>query len=750
MDKNLKEQIRNDKAYVDSLISALKAFPNGIKLTKGYNENIKKLQAALLVLGYKLPKFGSDGYYGAETRNALALFQKKGQVAEDASQIRSTLSSLNYDEKGQEIDNGGPVRDELSSISNVVLKTFKKYKPDVDVVITSGNDLYHHKITKYQSKHTKGLAIDFVLNPPTRENINTFLKVLALVKQKHPQITYLDEYAKRSAYATGGHIHMQVNAPNAEVLTNKNTENLAKNKTKTNNVIGGDIVNGIVNSLQKTLGNVAEHKTKGMKKILLSKGQFLRAIKEQRKEKMLMEMAGKKKQAIKMGDDDNSTVVGWEIATNPEAPEEGSLKLLYTCDFEEFKAQHPNFAQIIQNEIGEGADWRFVSDKCPTTQPSKGSVAARPITGDLGLQPGRIDPIDITNKVTKPLEPEKKESKEIKRQLSKILSEELVDNEVLNKRFKTLQIPNVEISSTNIDRYLGDNTNNLIQFGCHSALLHKNVDTFIDSTVAALSDDEDYNHTSMLTYLARQYNREVEGKEYKRGPYKHWNLGRLGNVKKTGLTPVHKLNRLGFEQGDYGLMTASSFRLKGDKFNNSFSWVLEFQVKFGKIKPNDDEVKMLKLFKDMRINHQIEIPQDFEVPEGRTILQVPEILDSLKEILDMFENQILTLDPQEALERGNLEDYDVDNRLSFANALQESELTKGELMKNILEAINGEPSSASVDDGIEKYDDFITKSDGPEDENKQEIQLHLVKDQNGKFYVMSTDEYNPEIIAKFD
>ena len=31
-------------------------------------------------------------------------------------------------------------------------------------------------------------------------------------------------------------------------------------------------------------------------------------------------------------------------------------------------------------------------------------------------------------------------------------------------------------------------------------------------------------------------------------------------------------------------------------------------------------------------------------------------------------------------------------------------------------------------DGIEKYDDFITKSDGPEDENKQEIQLVLEKE----------------------
>lgn len=502
-----------------------------------------------------------------------------------------------------------------------------------------------------------------------------------------------------------------------------------------------------------------------MSNIQLTKKDFLKIIKESKLD--LLEMAvkpGSGKRPIIMGDE-NQQLIGWDIATNAEDPTEDRLKLLFTCDFEGFKESNPNFAEIIQSELGEGVDWRIVTTVCPgekqyaqgkkPSEPRRKDYFAHKITPEMGISPEGGEMLDLTQKTTGV---SRSESEKIRIKLYNILRKELQENDSLNERFRVLQIPKILISRANSDRYVEPDTNRLISYGTHSALLHKTIDDFIEGTVAALAGDENYNSDALLSYIARQYNREVEGREYTRGAYRNWDAGRLANIKKTGLTPVYKLNRLGFEQDDYGVITMSKFRLKGEQYNNEFKWTIEFQVMFGLLKKDNPQVNLLRMFKDLRVDDSTILPHDFEVPEGSTILDVEEVYNSLLEVIDKFENSILTLDPQSALERANLEQYDRDNELAFVDrGLNEEEITKGDLIKLITEAIGGnEASSDYVDTDIERFDDFITKGKsgrdgiGGEEGDGERVKLQLAKDQNGKFYVMTLDQQNPKIIASFN
>lgn len=48
-----------------------------------YSKMIENIQAALIFLGYSLPKFGADGYFGPETEKAIKKFNKDTQKERD-------------------------------------------------------------------------------------------------------------------------------------------------------------------------------------------------------------------------------------------------------------------------------------------------------------------------------------------------------------------------------------------------------------------------------------------------------------------------------------------------------------------------------------------------------------------------------------------------------------------------------------------------------------------------------------------
>lgn len=58
-------------------------------------DSVKDLQNKLLKLGYTLPQYGADGSFGAETENAVKLFQIEHGLAVDGIAGKNTLTALN-------------------------------------------------------------------------------------------------------------------------------------------------------------------------------------------------------------------------------------------------------------------------------------------------------------------------------------------------------------------------------------------------------------------------------------------------------------------------------------------------------------------------------------------------------------------------------------------------------------------------------------------------------------------------------
>ena len=46
-------------------------------------DDVKQLQAYLILMGFKLPKYGADGFYGSETRSAVLKLQKERVLSAD-------------------------------------------------------------------------------------------------------------------------------------------------------------------------------------------------------------------------------------------------------------------------------------------------------------------------------------------------------------------------------------------------------------------------------------------------------------------------------------------------------------------------------------------------------------------------------------------------------------------------------------------------------------------------------------------
>ncbi len=174
-----------------------------------YQKGVETMQIGLMLLGYDLPRYGIDGLFGPETASAVKRFNLKNRILNESGEsLRSTIKTLGYDEKGNEITSGGDISNKISSIVSEILKEFKTLKPDVMVVVTSGNDAYHKKLS-YNSIHKTGNAVDVVLKPYNSDNSNTFLSLLKKYSQKDSNFKFIDEYNNPSKASTGGHFHLQ-------------------------------------------------------------------------------------------------------------------------------------------------------------------------------------------------------------------------------------------------------------------------------------------------------------------------------------------------------------------------------------------------------------------------------------------------------------------------------------------------------------------------------------------------------------
>lgn len=126
------------------------------------------------------------------------------QLDESAEDLRQTLDSLGYREKGNEIDNNGEITDELSDIVSELFHIIKKKLPKVQIRVTAGNDRYHSR--SGDSLHPRGKALDFTVKPSRfNSEVESILRDFRLSR---PGFKYVNEYDTRSKNWTGGHFHI--------------------------------------------------------------------------------------------------------------------------------------------------------------------------------------------------------------------------------------------------------------------------------------------------------------------------------------------------------------------------------------------------------------------------------------------------------------------------------------------------------------------------------------------------------------
>lgn len=126
----------------------------------------------------------------------------------NATKLRNVLSQLGYREKGIEIDNGGDISPQMADVSVAIFSKIKELYPSYKIIVTGGNDFYHHQLG-YVSRHTRGNGLDFVVSPHTENDLDNIVNILrGFAKGLNPNFRFIDEYRHLTSAGTADHFHM--------------------------------------------------------------------------------------------------------------------------------------------------------------------------------------------------------------------------------------------------------------------------------------------------------------------------------------------------------------------------------------------------------------------------------------------------------------------------------------------------------------------------------------------------------------
>jgi len=155
----------------------------------------------------------------------------------NADNLRKTIASLGYTEKGGELSSGGDISANMEKYASAILTKIHQLYPDYGIKVTAGNDKFHQKPAS-ASRHKNGDAIDFVIKGPNNARIkkpngwknaktnppavyptsdaviidNVIKVIQGYVVTNLSNLSYLDEYREPSKHASGPHIHLSYRA----------------------------------------------------------------------------------------------------------------------------------------------------------------------------------------------------------------------------------------------------------------------------------------------------------------------------------------------------------------------------------------------------------------------------------------------------------------------------------------------------------------------------------------------------------
>lgn len=149
---------------------------------------------------------------GSSTNSALnqgstPIINANTDPTPNADRLRAELRNIGYREKGTELSNGGDITSQTADMGIAVAKKIKEEVPNVTLIFTGGNDLYHQKLS-YNSRHKRGTGLDMVVSPYSQSNVNAVLKVLqGFAAGNSPNFRFIDEYRRSTQAATAPHFH---------------------------------------------------------------------------------------------------------------------------------------------------------------------------------------------------------------------------------------------------------------------------------------------------------------------------------------------------------------------------------------------------------------------------------------------------------------------------------------------------------------------------------------------------------------
>lgn len=180
---------------------------------QGWNTNIR---TQIYNVNKKGVLNNGNGYkkYWDLGRVVNATSSSSTQPSPNADLFRAELTKLGYQEKGSELSTGGDLTPSIVKAGTAVAKKIKALYPNMSLVFTGGNDVFHQGTQEYTSRHTAGNAIDFVISPDTSTDVANVEKVLqGFSVGTGGDFRFLNEYTNPTKEATGKHFHISWGGP---------------------------------------------------------------------------------------------------------------------------------------------------------------------------------------------------------------------------------------------------------------------------------------------------------------------------------------------------------------------------------------------------------------------------------------------------------------------------------------------------------------------------------------------------------